>query len=445
MFYKLLLLLLNFNYLIINGLKFQYTNNIINSKKQVSSASKLDNVEFFKNINTLVISSGKFLIPTNNIADVSEILDLNFDVIKSNISDSTYTQKISLTYFDNDLYDSYNTGLMKNPDSICIRFKTYNDDNKKIFAEYKTRKGYTINNSTKESIQISLDQYNDLLNSKKLYSESSALILSKINNLIVSKNYKPKLKIIYNRTAYIKNNIKITLDTDLIGYSLLESDSENIFEFQYGILEFKIISEQSYMNIPNIDTPYIDIPHIDTPYIDIPHIDTPYIDIPHIDTPYIDIPHIDTLIKSKIIFEIPEFSKFRVVSYYFFANNLNNKPYYYDDIIDSIISKPINNEKIYFPIELKLNTVTSIESLYYKIFDIIIAIPFTLSNYDKLTNHQSLLLNPIILKYYLIICLSINSVKYIKFNNDLIDGTLNHIRTIFPLLLAAITILSIIF
>ena len=415
MFYKLLLLLLNFNYLIINGLKFQYTNNIINSKKQVSSASKLDNVEFFKNINTLVISSGKFLIPTNNIADVSEILDLNFDVIKSNISDSTYTQKISLTYFDNDLYDSYNTGLMKNPDSICIRFKTYNDDNKKIFAEYKTRKGYTINNSTKESIQISLDQYNDLLNSKKLYSESSALILSKINNLIVSKNYKPKLKIIYNRTAYIKNNIKITLDTDLIGYSLLESDSENIFEFQYGILEFKIISEQSYMNIPNIDTPYIDIPHI------------------------------DTLIKSKIIFEIPEFSKFRVVSYYFFANNLNNKPYYYDDIIDSIISKPINNEKIYFPIELKLNTVTSIESLYYKIFDIIIAIPFTLSNYDKLTNHQSLLLNPIILKYYLIICLSINSVKYIKFNNDLIDGTLNHIRTIFPLLLAAITILSIIF
>jgi SPX domain protein involved in polyphosphate accumulation len=417
MFYKLLLLLLSFNYLIINGLKFQSTNNIINSKRQVRSKSILDNVDFFKNINTLVISSGKFLIPINNIANVSEILNLNFDVVKDSVYTRTQThiQKVSSIYFDNDLYESYNTQLMKNPDSICIRFKTYNDDNEKIFAECKTRKGYIINNSTNERIQISLDQYNDLLSSKESYSIDSPLILSKINNLIVSRNYKPKLKIIYNRSAYRKNNIRITLDTDLIGYSISESDSDNIFKFQYGILEFKILSGQSYMNIPYTDIPYTDIPHI------------------------------DNLIKSKIILEIPEFSKFLTVSYYLFENNLNNKPYYYDDIIDSTISKPINNQKTYFPIELKPNTFTSIESLYYKIFNIIIAVPFTLSNYDKLTNHQSLLLNPIILKYYLIISLSINSVKYIKFNNDFIDRTLNYIGTIFPLLLAMITILSIIF
>ena len=368
------------------------------------------------NSEQFVRKSYKFLIPINNIAKVSEILNLNFDVVKFNILDTAdthiHTQKVSSTYYDNDLYDSYNTRLMKNPDSICIRFRTYNDDNEKIFAECKTRKGYTINNSTKERVQISLDEYNDLLKSRESYSESSPLILDKINYFIIGRNYKPKLKIIYNRIAYTKDDIRITFDTDLIGYSI--SDSDNIFRLQYGVLELKIISGQSYMNIP----------------------------------------HIDTLIKSKIILEIPEFSKFLTVSYYLFANNLNNKPYYYDDIIDSIVepsikdnilSKPINNQKTCFPIALKPNTFTSIESLYYKIFNIIIAVPFTLSNYDKLTNHQSLLLNPIILKYYLIICLSINLATYIKINHDLIDRTLNHMGTIFPLLLAIITILSIIF
>jgi SPX domain protein involved in polyphosphate accumulation len=368
------------------------------------------------NSEQFVRKSYKFLIPINNIAKVSEILNLNFDVVKFSISDTahthTYIQKVSSTYFDNDSYDSYNTRLMKNPDSICIRFRTYNDDNEKIFAECKTRKGYTIENSTKERIQISLDEYNDLTSSRESYSESSPLILDKINYFIIGRNYKEKLKIIYNRIAYTKDDIRITFDTDLIGYSI--SDSDNIFRLKYGVLELKIISGQSYM----------------------------------------DIPYIDTLIKSKIILEIPEFSKFLTVSYYLFANNLNNKPYYYDDIIDSIVepsikdnilSKPINNQKTCFPIALKPNTFTSIESLYYKIFNIIIAVPFTLSNYDKLTNHQSLLLNPIILKYYLIISLGLNLATYIKINHDLIDRTLNHMGTIFPLLLAMITILSIIF
>ena len=55
--YKLLLLL-SFNYLIINGLNFQCINNIWNSKKQIKPTSKVNNVKFFENVNTLVISGG---------------------------------------------------------------------------------------------------------------------------------------------------------------------------------------------------------------------------------------------------------------------------------------------------------------------------------------------------------------------------------------------------
>ena len=57
--YKFLLLLLSFNYLIINGLNFQSINDrLIFSNKQIKSTSKVNNLNFFKNVNTLVISGG---------------------------------------------------------------------------------------------------------------------------------------------------------------------------------------------------------------------------------------------------------------------------------------------------------------------------------------------------------------------------------------------------
>ena len=278
-------------------------------------------------------------------------------------------------------------------------------------------------------------------------------IQDKINYYVINNLFKPKVKIIYNRTSYYKDNIRMTLDENLISY--IETDEENLFidrskngievmNFAYSILELKTENGETYNEIK----------------------------------------HIKELIESKKIIEIPEFSKYLTSTYYFFGNKLNAKPYWYDDyingiclttIFENILNKPINqndynpehnqrkimpesflsnNEtmtkkadeaKVILPIALKPNLFTTVESLYYKIFNLIIGIPWTLSQYDKLTNHESLLLRPVVLKYYLIICILLNTVIYTQINHGLINRTLNHMGTIFPILLAGILILSILF
>jgi hypothetical protein len=199
---------------------------------------------------------------------------------------------------------------------------------------------------------------------------------------------------------------------------------------------------------------------------------------------YNEIEHIKELIKSQTIIEIPEFSKYLTTIYYFYGNQLNVKPYWYDDyingicktsIVENILTKPINQNdydplhsttkqmpksfissntnimktaddaKVILPIALKPNLFTTVESLYYKIFNLIIGIPWGLAQYDKITDHESLLLRPTVLKYYLVFCILLNAIIYTQINNGLINRTLNHMGTKFPILLAGIFILSILF
>jgi hypothetical protein len=380
--------------------------------------------------NDYVRKSYKFLIKLDDLNKVKEVLDFNCTKFIFDEAVPT-TQKISSVYYDNNDYSSYYTRLIKNPDSICIRFRTYNSNEEQIYAECKTHKGYVAERSIKERIRLDKNSLDTFLNSRVLYSQNTPVVFDKINYYITSRNYTPKVKITYNRTSYNDKLIRITLDDDLISIKtnnsksitedilLNDSIEVNIFRLQYSVLELKITDGESYLNID----------------------------------------YIDKLIKSNLIMEVPEFSKYLSTLYYFYANELTTKPYWYDDhitninesnIFENITSKPINTKELnkssnksIYPIVLKPNIFTSIESLYYKIFNLIINIPFTLFQYDKITGHTSYLLKPIILKYYIIICLILNLFSHYKINNQLISRTLDRMGTIFPILLTLILSLSI--
>ena len=128
----------------------------------------------------------------------------------------------------------------------------------------------------------------------------------------------------------------------------------------------------------------------------------------------------------------------------FFSNchKLTCRPFYYNSLIGDSFS---GNSKNLFPITLKPNTFTSIEALFYRIFNIVIGIPISLVKYHEITGHRSFLLEPYILKNYLILCLLLNLMTFCKVKNNLINKTINHIGTIFPLLVSLVFIIGIIF
>jgi SPX domain protein involved in polyphosphate accumulation len=408
------------------------SNNNGSLKEEKKEKEKKENTNEMGNF---IRKSYKFLIRSDNLLEAKKLLDLNCNkyVFDKNIP---ATQLISSVYFDNEDFSSYCSRIIKNPDSICIRFRTYNNNYSKIYAECKTHKGYTIKTSSKERICLKQEDLNEFLSSRITYSESTSVIYDKINYYITVRKYVPKVKITYNRTSYYDNKIRLTLDENLMGYvandnNSITSDSAksaksakspnsdtNIFKLDYSILEVKITDGESYNNIP----------------------------------------YIKKLIDMGLVIEIPEFSKYLSVLYYFNANNLSIKPYWYDDFIKvinktseftNIFSKPIDKSDLtkqtIYPIALKPNTFSSIESLYYKIFNSIVGIPFTLQQYDKLTGHTSFLLNPLVLKIYMIVLILLNLLTYCKTNNQLISRTINYMGTIFPALLAFILLMSIIF
>ena len=373
--------------------------------------------------------SYKFLIEPHNLHHVKKLLDHSYSFFKFN-NDSPNTQKILSTYFDNDLYKSYNERYKKESDSICIRFRTYNDNSEIFYAECKSHKGNSNPISIKERIDLPKNDLFNLLNNRTECNDLSCQLYNKINYNIIINKYKPKVKIIYSRTSYFDNDndkIRITLDENLHAYKQVCENSilidvnqcDRIFKFKYSVLELKV----------------------------------------PVDRTYLDIDLFKNMIKNKLIIEMPEFSKFMTCMYYFYSDILEIKPYWYDDFINKLEKKTestyfldtfnngfnINQKKTTYPIVIKPTMFTALESLYYKIFNLIIGIPFALHQYDKITNHKSLLLSPIVLKYYFIVCSILNMLVYSNIKNNLANRTINIANTFFPIILGIIFIISLIF
>jgi hypothetical protein len=58
--------------------------------------------------------------------------------------------------------------------------------------------------------------------------------------------------------------------------------------------------------------------------------------------------------------------------------------------------------------------------------------------YAEITEHVPFLLRPQILKHYLICCLILNLLTFCKVKNRLLNKTINHMGTIFPVLVTFI-------
>ena len=161
--YKLLLLLLSFNYLIINRLNFQCINNIWNSKKQIKPTSKVNNVKFFENVNTLVISGGA----TYGLSYVSLLEKINEEnsniitkKIKSYSGSSVGALIATLLNFDltlleieiilTDVFfnDVFNENIFK---------KTYN-----LFTKYGQNDGILVYNYINNYISLKKPHYKDI-------------------------------------------------------------------------------------------------------------------------------------------------------------------------------------------------------------------------------------------------------------------------------------------
>ncbi len=70
-------------------------------------------------------------------------------------------------------------------------------------------------------------ELNSYLSNRTSYDLTTPQIQDKINYYVINHLYKPKVKIIYNRTSYYKDNIRMTLDENLISYVETEAQSKS--------------------------------------------------------------------------------------------------------------------------------------------------------------------------------------------------------------------------
>jgi len=278
--------------------------------------------------------SYKFLINKENIDQVSQILNLNLDIDRFNES-VPISQVVSSIYLDNQNFDSYYSRLNKDPDAVIIRLRYYNNDYNNLFLECKTHSGFTKDFSIKERIKLNPSEISDYFSSRNIINYKTNPLYDKINYYIINKEFRPKIKIIYNRTSY-KNkqldttkNIRATFDTNLSAFivddikDIYQTNSTNKkIKINYGILELKL----------------------------------------NIDDDYSSIKFINELIQSDYLIEFPEFSKYISSVSCLYNNLIIKKPYWYEDIITNKNSNQ-HNYKIY-PFALKPNLFNSFQQIF---------------------------------------------------------------------------------
>ena len=353
----------------------------------------------------------KFIIQEHQLQNVIDILEKNYLLLKFPNS-LTNTQTITSVYFDDEGHTCYYSRLDKLPSNDLMRARTYNNDFSKIYMEIKSNHSLSMKtDSTKERLLVKPEDYINIIGGYGMCPHINSIFIDKVNYMILTRNSKPKLTIQYTRSSYDKNGMKLTLDYNIKGQKVvsqnpidqftIDANNSGIFKFNYAVLEVKTDT-----NINVLET------HM-----------------------------IKTLVAKNLLKPLNAFSKYATIYYFFKSEHLTTRPFYFNCLVGDAFS---NNSKNMFPITLKPNTFTSIEALFYRIFNIVIGIPVSLMKYQEMTGHKSFLLEPRILKHYLIFCLFLNLLTFCKVKHNLINKTIHHIGTIFPFIVSLIFIISII-
>lgn len=230
-------------------------------------------------------ATAKYWIHPDNVTELKAILLFHLPVLVFNADKPIEAEDsaISSVYFDNPNFDLYNGRLQRDESAEAIRFRWYGPMNSNsIFIERKTHHAPWLNGaSVKDRFRLdatkvdafvagtySADQYAEELRAKGTSEEiikANYFIASGVQKSISEKKLEPVMRVFYNRTAFQipgDQRLRVSLDTDLtfvredglqerrqgswrrpdmgIDYPFLNLNSAEVYKFPYAVLETKL-------------------------------------------------------------------------------------------------------------------------------------------------------------------------------------------------------------
>jgi SPX domain protein involved in polyphosphate accumulation/uncharacterized membrane protein YidH (DUF202 family) len=230
-------------------------------------------------------ATAKYWIHPDNVTELKAILLFHLPVLVFNADKPIEPEDsaISSVYFDNPDFDLYNGRLQRDESAEAIRFRWYGPmESNSIFIERKTHHAPWLNGaSVKDRFRLdaskvdafvagtyTADQYAEELRAKGTSEEiiqANYFIASGVQKSISEKKLEPVMRVFYNRTAFQipgDQRLRISLDTDLtfvredglqerrkgswrrpdmgIDYPFLNLDAAEVYKFPYAVLETKL-------------------------------------------------------------------------------------------------------------------------------------------------------------------------------------------------------------
>ncbi len=286
--------------------------------------------------NTFERKSIKYIIPENYIHLVIEYLSKYVGIVKYGNSESPWTF-IRSVYLDNEKFDLYFDRLKKNPDSITLRYRKY-DNLDKIFLERKKHSDEVYENSfsKKERIEV-------LFPNNNIYPYELGKLSEELDNSIQNKKLIPSVGISYSRLSFGDEKIRICLDNNII--------FSNLSEYKESIMNTSTPTNKKKKQVPLDISKLIQFPiksinlgkdrrfHFGVLEVKITSKENESCELP---------PWLETLIQSEWIISIPKLSKFLTGSYYIHNNIINmlfpNEAPYWIPQIGTLLDRfsPIN-------------------------------------------------------------------------------------------------------
>ncbi len=149
------------------------------------------------------------------------------------VRDKYYHETIYNLYFDNDYYELINNSIDKPIYKEKVRLRSYCKVNNDTDVFLEIKKKYN-NNSNKRRVRIKYIEYLNYINLGTI-PKCDKQIISEIDYCFKKYNLKPKIKIVYDRYAYIlkrDTDFRITFDTN-IRYNIDDFNFDNNNDIMY--------------------------------------------------------------------------------------------------------------------------------------------------------------------------------------------------------------------
>ncbi|KAI7892896.1 VTC domain-containing protein [Mucor mucedo] len=246
--------------------------------RQGNSAAGLDQNDFER-------ATAKYWIHPDNVTELKAILLFHLPVLVFNPEKpiEPADSAISSVYFDNPNFDLYQGRLQRDESAEAIRFRWYGPmESNSIFIERKTHHAPWLNGaSVKDRFRLNADKVDDFIDgtyTAEKYADdlkakgatedvvkANYFIASGVQKSISEKSLEPIMRVFYNRTAFQipgDQRLRLSLDTDMtfvredgkaerrkgswrrpdmgINYPFDNLNPAEVYKFPYAVLETKL-------------------------------------------------------------------------------------------------------------------------------------------------------------------------------------------------------------